>query len=100
MDVKGERLLDKKSEPSKQSYRFDHIHGSPGPYSAEDMLELMAKLPAFAPKPYCRFLIDGRVMFGKLECKKESFLYIRHIFGKKAVKYHKEQIQSVNILRY
>ena len=100
MDVKDKQLSDINREQYLQSYRFDHIHESPHSYSAEDMLVLMAKLPRFAPKPVCRFLIDGRVMFGKLECKKESFLYIRHIFGKKAVKYHKKQVQFLNILRY
>ena len=70
MDVKGKQLLDIKPEQNISRYRFDHIHESPGSYSAEDMLVLMARLPGFAPKPVCKFLIDGRVMFGKLECKK------------------------------
>jgi hypothetical protein len=69
-------------------------------YSTEEMVELMSRLPAFAPKPVCKFVINGHTMFGKLEHKKESCIYIRHKFGKKVVKYHIEQLQSIDILKY
>ncbi|CAH0209314.1 hypothetical protein SRABI96_02130 [Peribacillus sp. Bi96] len=70
------------------------------PYSAEELVELLSRLPAFAPKPVCKFIINGRTLFGKLEQKKKSSLYIRHKFGKKVVQYHIEQLQSVDILKY
>ncbi|MFC9596485.1 hypothetical protein ACFY5J_10065 [Peribacillus butanolivorans] len=69
-------------------------------FSTEEMVELLSRLPAFAPKPVCKFIINGRTMFGKLEHKKESSLFIRHKFGKKVVQYHIEQLQSVDILKY
>ncbi|KRF62687.1 hypothetical protein ASG99_23475 [Bacillus sp. Soil768D1] len=69
-------------------------------FSTEEMVELLSRLPAFAPKPVCKFIINGRTMFGKLEHKKESSLFIRHKYGKKVVQYHIEQLQSVNILKY
>ncbi|MGE7761035.1 hypothetical protein [Peribacillus sp. NPDC097895] len=69
-------------------------------YSAEELVELLSRLPAFAPKPVCKFIINGRTLFGKLEQKKKSSLYIRHKFGKKVVQYNIEQLQSVDILKY
>ena len=69
-------------------------------FSTEEMVELLSRLPAFAPKPVCKFIINGRTMFGKLEHKKESSLFIRHKFGRKVVQYHIEQLQSVDILKY
>ncbi|MFD9624686.1 hypothetical protein [Peribacillus muralis] len=69
-------------------------------YSAEELVELLSRLPAFAPKPVCKFIINGHTLFGKLELKKESSLYIRHKFGKKVVQYRMEQLQSVHILKY
>ncbi|MGM9954971.1 MAG: hypothetical protein ACI35J_03805 [Peribacillus sp.] len=71
-----------------------------GSYNTEELLELLGRLPAFAPKPVCKFTINGRTLFGKLEQKQESSLFIRHHFGKKVVKYHIEQLQSVVILKY
>ncbi|PJN86813.1 hypothetical protein [Bacillus sp. mrc49] len=69
-------------------------------YSAEELVELLSRLPAFAPKPVCKFIINGRTLFGKLEYKKKSDLYIRHKFGKKVVQYDMKQLQSVDILKY
>ncbi|MGE7183252.1 hypothetical protein ACQKKK_04450 [Peribacillus sp. NPDC006672] len=69
-------------------------------YTAEELVELLSRLPAFAPKPVCKFIINDRTLFGKLEHKKESSLFIRHKFGKKVVQYHMEQLQSVDILKY
>ncbi|WP_285767562.1 hypothetical protein [Peribacillus sp. SI8-4] len=69
-------------------------------YSAVELVELLSRLPAFAPKPVCKFIINGRTLFGKLEYKKKSNLYIRHRFGKKVVQYDMEQLQSVDILKY
>ncbi|MDM5357658.1 hypothetical protein [Peribacillus sp. ACCC06369] len=69
-------------------------------YTAEELVELLSRLPAFAPKPVCKFIINDRTLFGKLEQKKESSLFIRHKFGKKVVQYHMEQLQSVDILKY
>ncbi|AMM92164.1 hypothetical protein QUF81_22035 [Peribacillus simplex] len=69
-------------------------------YTAEELVELLSRLPAFAPKPVCKFIINDRTLFGKLEHKKESSLFIRHKFGKKVVQYHMKQLQSVDILKY
>ncbi|MET1177669.1 hypothetical protein ABG775_06795 [Peribacillus simplex] len=69
-------------------------------YTAEELVELLSRLPAFAPKPVCKFIINDRTLFGKLEQKKESSLFIRHKFGKKVVQYNMEQLQSVDILKY
>ncbi|MGG4267294.1 hypothetical protein [Peribacillus simplex] len=69
-------------------------------YTAEELVELLSRLPAFAPKPVCKFIINDRTLFGKLEHKKESSLFIRHKFGKKVVQYDMEQLQSVDILKY
>ncbi|MFJ7752289.1 hypothetical protein ACQKGI_11840 [Peribacillus muralis] len=69
-------------------------------YSAEELVELLSRLPAFAPKPVCKFTINGRTLFGKLEHKNESNLYIRHKFGKKVVQYDMKQLQGVDILKY
>ena len=71
-----------------------------GSYNTEEIIELLGRLPAFAPKPVCKFIINGRTLYGKLEQKKESSLFIRHRFGKQVVKYHIEQLQSVVILKY
>ena len=67
-------------------------------YTAEELV--LSRLPAFAPKPVCKFIINDRALFGKLEQKKESSLFIRHKFGKKVVQYQMEQLQSVDILKY
>ncbi|MEW5549549.1 hypothetical protein ABGT22_06150 [Peribacillus frigoritolerans] len=69
-------------------------------FTAEELVELLSRLPAFAPKPVCKFIINDRTLFGKLEQKKESSLFIRHKFGKKVVQYQMEQLQSVDILKY
>ncbi|MBO0997229.1 hypothetical protein IOC57_05550 [Bacillus sp. SD075] len=69
-------------------------------YTAEELVELLSRLPAFAPKPVCKFIINDRILFGKLEQKKESRLFIRHKFGKKVLQYQMEQLQSVDILKY
>lgn len=69
-------------------------------YSMEEKVELLSRLPAFAPKPVCKFIINGQTLFGKLEHKQETTLFIRHKFGKKVVKYQIDQLQSVDILKY
>lgn len=41
-------------------------------YTAEELVELLSRLPAFAPKPVCKFIINDRTLFGKLEQKKNQ----------------------------
>ena len=104
MDVKKMRLpytdgiQTKQTTPVKD---LNHINQSiSSTYSMEEKVELLGRLPAFAPKPVCKFIINGQTLFGKLEHKQETTLFIRHKFGKKVVKYQIDQLQSVDILKY
>ena len=100
MDIKKIRLSFKDGlqqthiTHNSKSVNISHL------YSTEEKVEFLGRLPAFAPKPVCKFIINGRTMFGRLEHKQESNLFIRHKFGKKVIKYHIKQVQSVDILKY
>lgn len=67
-------------------------------YSVEKIIELLVKLPAFARQPVCRFTIEGQPVIGQLVKKRDSTLYIKHRFGKKAIPYKMEQLQAIKIL--
>lgn len=104
MDVKKMRLSYTDGIQTKQTTPIKDLHhiskSISSSYSTEEKVELLGRLPAFAPKPVCKFIINGRTLFGKLEHKQETNLFIRHKFGKKVVKYQIDQLQSVDILKY
>lgn len=104
MDVKKMRLPYTDGIQTDQTISVkdvNHISKSiSSSYSMEEKVELLGRLPAFAPKPVCKFIINGQTLFGKLEHKQETTLFIRHKFGKKVVKYQIDQLQSVDILKY
>ena len=55
-------------------------------FSVEELVEFLVRLPAFARKPVCKFKIDGQFIVGRLVHKQNSILYIKHRFGKKAIR--------------
>lgn len=67
-------------------------------FNVEELIEFIVRLPAFARKPVCKFKIDGQFIVGRLVHKQNSILYIKHRFGKKAIPYKMEQLQSVEII--
>lgn len=67
-------------------------------FNVEELIEFIVRLPAFARKPVCKFKIDGQFIVGRLVHKQDSILYIKHRFGKKAIPYKMEQLQSVEII--
>ncbi|WP_141770016.1 hypothetical protein [Bacillus sp. OV322] len=68
--------------------------------SQEILLEKLVKLPAFAPKPVCRFTFNGKAVIGRLEKRTDSILFIRHQFGRKMTEYPERLLENISILKY
>lgn len=68
------------------------------PFNVEEILEFLLRLPAFARKPVCKFKLNGQTIVGRLVHRQHNILYIKHRFGKKAVPYKLEQLQSIEII--
>ncbi len=67
-------------------------------FSVAEIVDFLVRLPVFARKPVCKFKIDDQFIVGKLVHKRDSTLYIKHHFGKRAVPYKMEQLQAIEIL--
>jgi hypothetical protein len=67
-------------------------------FSVEEIVDFLVRLPAFARKPVCKFQIEDQSIVGRLVHKRDSILYIKHHFGKKAVPYKMEHLQAIEIL--
>lgn len=68
--------------------------------NALERISLLARLPVFAPKPVCEFMINGSPMIGRFEKTEKSLVYLRVFFSRKPVQFPIGQIQSVKVIKY
>lgn len=61
-------------------------------------LEMLGRLPSYGPRPLCRFTHNGLTFIGRFESKKNDFVYMRHGYGKKVVKYTIKEIESLSVI--
>jgi hypothetical protein len=73
---------------------------SPMVLEIEEKIELLSKLPSYAPKPVCQFTINGIKLVGRLEKKNKTDVFIRHHYGKKVMKYHLSEFEDVTIIHF
>lgn len=61
-------------------------------------LEILARLPIYGPKPLCRFTHNGMTFIGRFESTKNDFVYIRHKYGKRVVRYTIKELESFAVI--
>ena len=62
------------------------------------LLDMLARLPSFGPRPLCRFTHLGSTYIGRFESKTKDCVYIRHGYGKKVVKYTIEELEELSVI--
>lgn len=68
-------------------------------FSTKEIIELIERLPPFAPRPVCRLRINGKVLVGRVIGKEQSKLIIKHRFGKKAISYNIGNLEAIEIIQ-
>ena len=61
-------------------------------------LEMLARLSRFGPRPLCRFTHNGSTYIGRFESKTKNFVYMRHGYGKKVVKYTIDKLETLSVI--